>query len=114
MQMRKDGQGFLYPSRVDLFCVLADDSRYSVIFAQTQDSLDDLSPVLTADAKTMRAIDALQILKADGYRVLEQRFPRRAWVIIRTAHAAPEAIDEGWRQNFLDEVLGQEASSVAK
>jgi hypothetical protein len=46
----------------------------------------------------------LEALRENGWRVLEQRFPRRAYVVIRNPTAVPRAIDDGWRQNMLDEI----------
>jgi hypothetical protein len=66
-----------------LFCLIADWSGHPVIFSPTEGVGSDFCLVLTKDAETMRAPEALRIVTANGWRVLEQRFPRRAYVVIR-------------------------------
>jgi hypothetical protein len=66
--------------------VLANSSGRPVIFSLAAVSQDDSEPTWLLTAKWMSsatAVGALNMLKLDGWRVIEQRFPRKVYVLIR-------------------------------
>jgi hypothetical protein len=66
--------------------VLANSSGRPVIFSLAAVSQDDSEPTWLLTAKWMSsatAVGALNMLELDGWRVIEQRFPRKVYVLIR-------------------------------
>ena len=84
-----DAKAFRIEER--LFHVAANRSRCPVIF--------DPGEVLTREryGGLEPSGGAKGLLEANGYRVLEQRFPRRAYVVIRDAHPEPRKSVVRWR-----------------
>jgi hypothetical protein len=74
----------MYPVEVHLFLFVATFSRCPVIW----DPEESVDPVRGHYSGTG---DITKHLEAQGWRVLEQRFPRRAYVVIRDPAAMPEA-----------------------
>ena len=70
-----------YPS---LYGMLARYSERPVIFEVYEGIGDDMA-VRIGRGQTLPGADVLQVLKDNGCRVLGQRFPRRAYVVIRDA-----------------------------
>jgi hypothetical protein len=65
-----------------ILCLLARSSGWQVIF----DARDAGSLGWSSDMRSPQ--DILNLLRGFRWRVLEQRFPRRAFVVIRDGHAA--------------------------
>jgi hypothetical protein len=66
----------------ELFIQLADASGAPVIFDPTEHDYSDFTEALSV-------AHAVRLLQRDGYRVIEQRFPRRAYIVIRNEGATP-------------------------
>jgi hypothetical protein len=80
------------------FLVLATYSGLKVIFDSAEDensafprTTDFHSFWILPRGSDLTAASALDVLRENGWRVLEQRFPRRAYVVIRDEQARREA-----------------------
>jgi hypothetical protein len=79
-ELKRDGKWVSCSPTAALFCILVDYSGQPVIF----------DPVAARSAffgmkgsSSLSTAHVLQIVRDNGWRVLEQRFPRKAYVVIR-------------------------------
>ena len=77
-----------------LYEMLARYSERAVIF-EVVEGIED-NTVWVGGGQTVGGGDLVRMLKDNGYRVLDQRFPRRAYVVIRAAAAPEESSPVMW------------------
>jgi len=79
-EMKKDGPWVSCSHVTYLFCILVDYSGQTVI---CDPAIAGSCSFAMKGGSTLSTNDALQIVRDNGWRILEQRFPRRAYVAIR-------------------------------
>jgi len=82
--------------------ILATDSCLPVVFDSAEDRvsafvLRDLDKEVT---EFLRVDEARRVLRVNGYRILEQRFPRRAYVVIRDVDRIRELLPPSARNRI--------------
>jgi hypothetical protein len=80
--LKADGSTEFHASSRELFCLLADGSGLPVIFDPIYASDSSIYRVLTEDLEVPQVADTLRILEENGFRVLEQFLPIRAYVVV--------------------------------
>ena len=80
----------------DWLVLLTTASDQSAIFAPTQEVESGLPCVFSFPRDQSHGSAILDVLGTHGWRVIEQRFPRRAYVVIRDPAAAPSALWSGY------------------
>ena len=100
-ELRLDGDGHLLRSQISreqdtapviFLRLFATTSGYAVIWAADDSRILDRQIILPTRPEEVGTDVMKAELEAMGYRVLEQRFPRRAYVVIVDAHAREEAV----------------------
>ena len=85
-----------------LLLALVRESGCPVIFASAQD-LDPPNITLASQLQNVTTDTIRAVLQANGYRIIEQRFPRRAYVVVGYPESAPApVIYSAWEPDVRD------------
>jgi hypothetical protein len=87
--------GYLWYQPSDILQILANQSGRSVNFDTEENLAPESRIILASRIENVTADVAMAILQANRWRLLEQRFPRREYVLIRDEDASQDEAFEG-------------------